>query len=219
MSGAGERPARGGRSTRQRAPRPTGKRGPFQLKVRSLRSRSGTRQDVHLAGVIPDLSVSDSEVPAGAEVRFDGWVESTLGGVTIAGRVTAPWSGTCRRCLEPATGVLEAEVRELCRDPRDTAAEASGDSADGDEAYPVGSDELDVEPIVRDACILELPLAPLCAESCLGLCPTCGTNRNRDQCSCDAPIDQRWSALAGIGSDPADRADQPEHTQAEHEAE
>jgi uncharacterized protein len=136
------------------------------------------------------MYVSDARVPEDGEVRFDGWVESALGGVTVAGDVTAPWVGTCRRCLEPAAGVLHVEVRELCRDPHDMALGRAGDGPEEDEPYPVGHDELDVEPILRDACILELPLAPLCSDTCLGLCPTCGANRNRDECSCDPQIDR-----------------------------
>jgi hypothetical protein len=81
-----------------------------------------------------------------------------------------------------------------------------GTGEEGDESYVVGADELDVEPVVRDACILELPLAPLCSESCRGLCPTCGANRNRDECLCEQEVDPRWSALAGLVSGNAEAA-------------
>jgi uncharacterized protein len=180
-------------------------RRPFVLNVRSLRSRPGTRQEVHLSGEMTELSIPDSRVPEGAEVRFDGWVESTLGGVTVAGTVTAPWTGICRRCVEGASGRIETEVRELCRDAGAAPAGAIGLPAGAaeEDAYPVGSDELDLQPIVRDACILELPLAPLCSDSCRGICPTCGANRNRDECSCEEASDPRWSALAGLDSDGA----------------
>ena len=203
MSAAGKRPARERGST---AGHRSGRGRPFVLNVRSLRSRPGTREEVHLAGPIADMSVSSAEVPEGAEVRFDGWIESTLGGVTVAGRVSAPWSGVCRRCLEEASATLIAEVRELCRDPRDAALDPIGTGEEGDESYVVGADELDVEPVVRDACILELPLAPLCSESCRGLCPTCGANRNRDECLCEQEVDPRWSALAGLVSGNAEAA-------------
>ncbi len=201
MSPAGDRPAEGGsRSDRARPPR----RGrPFVLNVRSLRARPGTRQEVNLEGTLPGMFVSSARVPDDAAVRFDGYVESTLGGVTVAGEVTGPWTGVCRRCLEEASGELVAQVRELCRDPREAAGEE-------DEPYPVGHDELDLQPIVRDACILELPLAPLCSDSCLGLCPTCGANRNRDECSCDVSTDPRWSALAGLGPEAAEPSEPTE---------
>ena len=201
MSAAGDRPAEGGR--RPGRGRPARRGQPFSLNVRPLRSRPGTRRQVHLEGPLPGMFVSSARVADDATVRFDGYVESTLGGVTVAGEVTAPWTGVCRRCLEPAEGEVVAEVRELCRDPGEAAWEE-------DEPYPVGHDELDLQPIVRDACILELPLAPLCSDGCLGLCPTCGANRNRDECSCDVPTDTRWSALAGLGSEPAEPSDPTE---------
>ncbi len=209
----------GSRGRLHGAPREHGhRRGPFVLNVRSLRARPGTRHEVHLAGSISEMFVSEARVPEDAEVRFDGWVESTRGGVTVAGVATAPWVGVCRRCLEPASGVLSAEIRELCRDPHDLDVAGWGDGGDDDEPYAVGRDDLDVEPILRDACILELPLAPLCSDTCRGLCPTCGANRNRDECSCDPPIDPRWSALAGRAGGAASQVGDEERAENEGEA-
>ncbi len=49
----------------------------------------------------------------------------------------------------------------------------------GDEdAYPIENDFVDLAPMVHDAILLELPLAPLCREECRGLCPVL---RNRPQ--------------------------------------
>ena len=62
---------------------------------------------------------------------------------------------------------------------RERFAPAGGTDRD-EEAYPLAGDELDLEPLARDAVLLELPLAPLCAEDCPGLCPTCGANRNTE---------------------------------------
>lgn len=157
--------------------------GEFVVNVRALRREPGTRRELRVAGHVHEVSLAGVEVDESAEVGFSGWLESTRGGVSVAGRVSAPWSGTCRRCLAEAGGLLEADVRELFRD----AAELSREPAGGDDSYPVGPDTLDLEPLVRDACILALPLAPLCSESCLGLCPECGADLNRQACSCERP--------------------------------
>ena len=47
-------------------------------------------------------------------------------------------------------------------------------------------DVIDLEPLVRDAVLLELPLAPLCSDTCLGLCPQCGTNLQPESCPANA---------------------------------
>ena len=48
---------------------------------------------------------------------------------------------------------------------------------------------------MRDAIVLELPMAPLCREDCRGLCPQCGADRNEAECGCVAPRDPRWANL------------------------
>ncbi len=80
-------------------------------------------------------------------------------------------------------------MRELCVDEPD----------EEETTYRLNGDLLDLAPLVHDACILELPLAPLCSAECLGICPDCGANRNVEACACAAPVDPRWGALAVLG--------------------
>jgi len=157
---------------------------PFLVHVAKLRRAVGTRWSERRQGPIEGLDCSGSSVPEGAMPVADVVLESVLGGVSVAGTVTAPWAGACRRCLAPASGVLRLKVRELYTE-----------GGDGDETYPLVGDEVDLEPLVRDAVLLELPPAPLCQPDCLGLCPHCGVNRNTEACGCEPPPDPRWSAL------------------------
>jgi uncharacterized protein len=92
--------------------------------------------------------------------------------------------------LEPAVGIVEDEVCELCCEDGDVET-----------TYPLHGDLLDLAPVVRDACILDLPLAPLCRADCAGLCPECGVNRNLEQCACDAPTDPRWDSLRALSEE------------------
>jgi len=145
---------------------------PFVVPVAALRRRAGSTERVVLEGVIEELAVTGSEVPAGSVVRLDAVLEAVSGGVLVRGRVHASWRGACRRCLEPVVGELAGEVDELCLDVPD------------EEHYEAGREALDLEPLVHDACILALPLAPLCAPGCRGLCVWCGANLNLGPCGC-----------------------------------
>lgn len=163
---------------------------PFIVPAAKLRRVAGTvRHEVRQAP-IDDLATMGSSVPEGGEVSVEVTLSSYPGGVMASGTVEAPWTGECRRCGGPVAGEVRSEVRERYV-PED------GTDAD-DEAYPLADDELDLEPLARDAVLLELPLAPLCAEDCLGLCPQCGVNRNEEACSCQQPTDPRWSALDAL---------------------
>lgn len=137
-----------------------------------------------VGGVIDDLFVTGSEVPLGAEVEVEVVLTPIGHTVEARGEVRAPWIGACRRCLLPASGTAVGEVLELFEDP----------FVEG-ETYPLVHDEVDLEPLARETVVLELPQAPLCREDCLGLCPTCGVDRNESTCTCAPPLDPRWAVL------------------------
>lgn len=169
---------------------------PFTVDVGALQRNPGTRRRIELDGAIAELALSTSGVAVadGEPVRFDGVLEAVHEGILVTGTVHARWNGACRRCLERAEGELVVAVRELCVE-----------HGDDETTYALGHEELDLEPIVHDACILELPLAPLCSEECLGLCPECGANRNVEPCGCEAATDPRWARLLLLagGDDPS----------------
>ena len=169
---------------------------PFVVHVARLRRVPGTRLHevrtgpVDPEGLIAPRSAADSSVPEGADAICEVTLESFDGGVMVTGTVAAPWRGVCRRCAEPVEGVLRIPVRERFTEP----GERYGDP-DDDEAYPIVDDALDLAPMVRDAVVLELPLAPLCRDDCRGLCPHCGADRNHEQCECRPIVDPRWASL------------------------
>ncbi len=55
---------------------------------------------------------------------------------------------------------------------------------------------VDLEPLVREYMLLEVPLNPLCRPDCKGLCPVCGGNLNEVTCDHSADLlDPRLAAL------------------------
>lgn len=123
--------------------------------------RSVTRNAPAPAG----LGVAMTNVPEGAELALDVLLEGVVEGVLVTASVRAPLVGECARCLEVFTSAIDVRFRELF------GRDASEDDSDG---YLLVGDLLDLEPALRDALVLELPLAPLCADDCPGLCPECG---------------------------------------------
>lgn len=164
-----------------------GAASPFAIDVRRLRRAVGTRWERTVCGALDDLAVSGTAVPDGAEVEADIVLESVFGGVSATGTVRAPWTGSCRRCLQPIAGAVEVAVRELYTP-----------DGDGEETYLLDDDVVDLAPLLRDAVLLELPAAPLCRPDCAGLCPSCGADRNVAPCGCEPPRDERWAALDAL---------------------
>jgi uncharacterized protein len=114
-----------------------------------------------------------ASVPAGADLELEIQLEGVAEGVLVTGSVVAPLAAECARCLEPFTAVTRVRFQELyARDPG--PGQLAG-TEEGEESYLLDSGGLlDLEPALRDAVVLELPLSPLCAEDCAGLCSECG---------------------------------------------
>lgn len=179
-----------GNGATARGPRRIGavRSGPFVVNVARLRRAPGERRREHRRGALPGLEITGSAVPASAEVDVDVTLDAVPGAVIATGTVTAPWRGPCRRCLGDAEGVVRADVREVFEEDHDP-----------EQTYPLRGDRLDLEPMARDAVLLELPLAPLCGDDCAGICPTCGADRNVAACGCGpTATDPRWAALDAL---------------------
>jgi uncharacterized protein len=163
---------------------------PFVVHLNLLEGGPGQRKEFSRSGVIDEISTSVVRVPADAHVSFDGAVEWIDGGrVVITGSVSVPWVGECRRCLSEASGLVVTDVREIFEP----------DATEG-ETYELKGDVVDLEPMLREAVVLEFPLAPVvCRDDCKGLCPQCGVNRNDVECDCDTDVkDLRWAALEDL---------------------
>jgi uncharacterized protein len=60
-------------------------------------------------------------------------------------------------------------------------------------------DGLELNDVLREEVLLELPMQRICTESCKGICPVCGQNRNQIECACQASTaDDRWAALKAL---------------------
>jgi len=149
--------------------------------VVALRRHVGTKSPVAAVVNVGDASVGDSSV-VDCAVEADVIVESTLGGVSVSGSVSAEWSAPCRRCLTPLTGRMHADMAEIFED----------EPTDG-ESWPIVEERIDLVPAMREAVILALPLAPLCEESCRGPEPERFPTGPPDEG--ETLADPRWAAL------------------------
>ncbi len=163
----------------------------FLVNVADLAHRPGARRHEWIRGRLGGFRVVGSAVPAGSEVVVDALLESVSDGILATGTVTGPWRAECRRCLAAVAGEVTVPFTELYEEhPRDG------------ESYPLRHDHIDLAVLAREALLLELPLAPLCAEGCRGLCPQCGADRNQTSCQCAVEeADPRWAALEGLRLD------------------
>ena len=87
---------------------------------------------------------------------------------------------------------MEIDFQELFEYP---------DAINDEDSLRLVDDLLDLEPVVRDAIVLSLPLAPLCKDDCRGLCSQCGVDLNKEPNHQHDNVDERWQALQGLLKD------------------
>jgi uncharacterized protein len=189
-------------------------RQPLVLDTRELGRRPGSMRRVRQTVLAPEeMGRPLASVPAGSELVLDLRLESVMEGVLVSGTVDATMSGECGRCLDPVSAPLQVEIQELYSYPDSGpyGSRSGGRSDDDDEIPSLVDDLIDLEPVLRDALVLALPMSPLCREDCPGLCPDCGEQLAElpEDHSHDA-VDPRWAALAGLRAQAQPASSSPE---------
>lgn len=162
-------------------------RDPLVFDIRELGRRAGSMMiAARTVPAPPDMGSGVARVAAGSPMDVDVRFESVIEGVLASGTARAQVNGECARCLDPVAwpetvSFSELYVYELGQD---------------EELPLLAGDLLDLEPVVRDAVVLALPLAPLCDPACPGLCVVCGEKLTTEHAH--EMIDPRWAGLAGL---------------------
>jgi uncharacterized protein len=178
-------------------------RAPLVLDTRELGRRAGSMRQVHLTVQAPTgLGLDVIGVPAGSDLDLDLRLESVVEGVLVTGTVRAGIQGECVRCLDGVVDDIELDAQELYHYPSDDRArpvQPAGDAED-EEISRVEGDYIDLEPLLRDAIVLALPLQPVCRDDCPGLCSECGARLADEPAHHHDAVDPRWAALAALSS-------------------
>jgi uncharacterized protein len=131
-------------------------------------------------------------IPAGEPIKLNLRIESVVEGVLVSGTAISRAVGECARCLTAIDRPVGADLRELYAYPNSVTAQTIED----DEVLILTDDYIDLESLVRDEIVVQLPLAPLCRPDCPGLCATCGERLDDLEPGHSHEIlDPRWAAL------------------------
>jgi uncharacterized protein len=148
-----------------------------------------------------DPQDDDYRVATPVELSLD--VEKTGPGMfRVSGRAVTRFQLECGRCLDEFEIPVDArfELSYLPEEPATGPVAVEHEIHDEDlttSFYREGT--LDVIDMLREQFQLALPMKPLCAQACRGLCPECGANLNRTECGCQPKWeDPRLAPLKGL---------------------
>ena len=163
---------------------------------------------IALDSTTDDLDIPADILPSGSRVHVTCTVKQDVDLARIEGVVLVSAVLECSRCLAQFAVDIEGEfivvVRRLKQGEVEpwTMSENDEDESDGLVIIRHDEDTVDITEYVRDTMLLSLPVKPLCDDTCRGLCPVCGTNRNETVCGCSIETaDSRWSELNDLHVD------------------
>jgi uncharacterized protein len=128
-------------------------------------------------------------------------ISSTGRVLLLEGAVDTEIEMLCYRCGFTYRQPVHAEFQEEFV-IRPAQAPGQGPRVEEDEEAPdvrlffEGTLDLNLDELLRQSILLALPLKPLCADDCQGLCPKCGHRLSEGPCGC-AP-DTTNPQLAGL---------------------
>ena len=137
---------------------------------------------MHITGALDpsELDIEYNGVAATGDLAYDLGVEVVGGEFLARGRLHIPLEFTCSRCLKPFGSQINVNRFTFSQQVK-------------------GSETIDLTGNLREDIIIALPIKPLCAQTCKGMCVYCGKNLNLERCSCASRSgDVRWSALEGL---------------------
>ena len=130
-------------------------------------------------------------------VRVGAKISKISRGVFVEGVVDGVERETCVRCLEPFHRSTHVEIAEPYSE------DVKAEDAQFSDVAPLIDREIDLDALVSELLEVDEPMAAVCGEACLGICPVCGANRNLERCTCSnraraTEVEVRDSPFAGL---------------------
>lgn len=147
-----------------------------------------------------EINLEEESARLAEPVKIEGKVRKGIAQTDVEGRIATEIEIDCARCLSAAKTALDFpfKVTFVTEENYTQDAEAELRADDLNVAIFEGQ-KIDLAELAREQILLNLPTRFFCRDSCQGLCPKCGANKNTVNCNCEEKeIDPRWSALKNL---------------------
>ena len=132
-----------------------------------------------------ELDLEDLDSSLNEPVQFRGNLKKSEAGCLVHGSLQGSWILTCGRCLKSYTLPVNESFKLFfvfqCSEPDDNVVALDPGDLD---TYEISDDLIDMNLVIREQMILQIPIKPICSDSCQGLCASCGQDLNAGKCEC-----------------------------------
>ncbi len=146
-------------------------------------------------GTSRDFNFDYDRIRLGEDLTVNGFAgtarfDRTPQGLLLQGEFGAAADLECVRCLDTFSQSLKWSFTDLYAFDKKNMA---------DSGLLVPEDgQIDMEPLLREYALLEIPISPVCRPDCKGLCPVCGENLNEVDCGHRPESDSPFETLKDL---------------------
>lgn len=117
-----------------------------------------------------------------------------VGKALVQGVASVKLLMACDRCLEDVSVEMKLEFqREIC------SMDAQESTIDDENQDVIEDGQLNIETLINNEILVNLPDKVLCKDDCKGICKQCGQNLNKGECGCDDFVpDPRMAVIKDI---------------------
>lgn len=149
------------------------------------------------------IDLDDEAAQPVGPIEVKGTAIRSSGIARVKGSLRANLEIACSRCLQPSDFELDTpfEIDFVTIENYGAASHETELNSTDLSLSVYDGEQIDLDEIVREQILLNLPMQELCKVDCAGLCEKCGANKNTNPCNCETKeIDPRWSALRELKS-------------------
>lgn len=133
----------------------------------------------------------NGEKPFITPIKVNAKIFNKAGIIRLKADVNFDFCCPCDRCMANVNKAYSYSFNHVLVNTNDNNPD--------DDYVCVSEYKLDLDALIMEDIILELPRKTLCKQDCKGICPKCGKNLNEGTCDCVAyQIDPRLEVLKNL---------------------
>ncbi len=169
----------------------------MKIDLTSIIKNHGGTIEISMKEDLSDLKAGIGTISFTSPVEFYGTVTNFNGMLILKGDAKVDYSTVCDRCSKKIEKSLAVKIDE------DIVEESRLDNSEEDskdDRFTFSGNVLDLDRILVDCIVPNLPMSHICQDDCQGLCSSCGAKLNNDSCDCgnNDQIDPRFDVLKGF---------------------
>ena len=173
----------------------------MKLDITSIIKDNGGSIGISKVESLKDLESDLGMVTFTSPVSFTGTVMNNNGMLVLSGNAKVNYSTVCDRCGEKIERELSIPVNEDIIER--SKAEDEAEECLEDDRFTFSGNVLELDRILADCLITNIPMTHVCREDCPGLCPLCGSAIKGESCDCNRTepkdtVNSRFEALKGF---------------------